>query len=246
MKFPAPGRLIRCGLGAFAIVLLVVATRSLVPFIPATAARVQGLGALAPVAFILLYIVAEVAFVPGTLLTVAAGAIFGLLWGTVFAMVGAMLGASAAFLMARYALRRFVERRVSASPRLAALDGALASEGRKIVFLARLAPIIPFNALNYAFGVTRISLVDYLVGSLGIFPGTLLRTYYGHMVGDVARLAAGASPPRTAAHYVLLAIGLIATIGMTVVLARIAGPVLAASTAASPGGTPSSTGATGP
>lgn len=243
MNVPSVRRPVRIVLGGMAIVLLLVATRPLAHFIPAVGAKVQAFGTLAPIAFIVLYILAEVAFVPGTLLTIAGGAIFGLVWGTAFAMTGAMLGATAAFLLARHGLRGFVERRVRSSPALAALDGAIASDGRKLVFLARLAPVLPFNALNYAFGVTRIRLVDYLVGSIGIFPGTLLRAYYGHVVGDVGRLASGESPPRGPAHHVLLAVGLLATIGMTVVLARMAGPALHASAAAgadgsTPGGTP--------
>ena len=245
MKRFSPGRLVRLGLGGLAIALLVVGTRALAPHIATVTARVQDLGAVAPIAFILLYIVAEVAFVPGTLLTVAAGAIFGLLWGTVFAMAGAMLGAAAAFLTARYALRRFVERKVRSSRRLMALDGAIAGDGRRLVFLARLAPILPFNGLNYAFGITSISLADYMIGSLGIFPGALLRTYYGYMAGDVARATAGTAPPHPVAHYALLAIGLIATIAMTVVLARIAGPVITASTASDPETSATRGGATG-
>jgi len=189
------------------------------------------MGVLAPIAFILLCAVAELAFIPGSLLTLAAGAIFGLVWGTVFAMIGATLGASAAFLVARHGIRGFVERRVLASPRLAALDAALASRGRKIVFLARLTPLIPFNALNYALGVTRIRFRDYLIGSLGMLPGALLYAYYGHVLGDVTRLAAGASPPQGAPYYVVLAVGLVATITIAAMLTRAARRALAASAA---------------
>ena len=212
---------------ALAVVLLVVVARSLGPFIPAATAGVHDLGALAPIAFILVCAVAEVAFIPGSLLTLMAGAIFGLVEGTVLAMIGAMLGASVAFLVARHWIRGLVERWVLTSPKLAALDAALASEGRKIVFLARLTPLIPFNALNYALGVTRIRFMDYLIGSLGMLPGTLLYAYYGLVMGGVARLAAGASPPRTAAYHVLMAVGLLATIAMVAILTRAARRALA-------------------
>jgi uncharacterized membrane protein YdjX (TVP38/TMEM64 family) len=232
VRGPAPGlggRLIRLGLAGLALVLLAIAGRSLAPVIPAVTTRVQSLGALAPIAFVLFYAVAEVAFVPGSLLTLAAGAVFGVLWGTMLALVGATLGATGAFLVARYGARRRVEKWIRASPRFAALDRALAGEGRKIVFLMRLTPLIPFNALNYALGVTRVRFVDYLIGSIGMLPGTLLYTYYGHVAGDVARLASGAAAPRGTAYYVLLAAGLVATIAVTTILTRAARRTLAAS-----------------
>lgn len=227
-------QLIRAGLGALVIVLLLVVGRSLAAFIPAVTIRIQHFGALAPIVFIFVYALAEIAFVPGGLLTLAGGALFGVIRGTVFAMIGATLGAVAAFLVARYAIRRFVKQRIEASPRFNALDAAIGGEGRKIVFLLRLTPLIPFNALNYALGVTRVRLVDYVIGSAGMLPGALLYAYYGHVVGDVARLASGASPPRGTAYYVFLAIGLLATIALTVILSRIARRALAASTATVP------------
>jgi uncharacterized membrane protein YdjX (TVP38/TMEM64 family) len=230
MKPLTAGPLIRIGLAGLALALLIVAGRSLAGLLPAVTLRVQSLGALAPIAFILVYAVAEIAFVPGSLLTLAAGALFGLVWGTAFAMAGATLGAVAAFLVARYALRRSVERRIQASPRFKALDAALEREGRKIVFLVRLTPLLPFNALNYALGVTRVRFADYLIGSIGMLPGTLLYAYYGHVVGDVARLAAGAAPPRGIEHYLLLGAGLLATIAVTVILTRAARRTLSAST----------------
>ena len=221
---------IRLGLVGLVIVLLVIAGRSLAPVIPAVTARVQSLGAFAPIAFLLFYAAAVAAFVPGSLLTLAAGAIFGLLWGTALAMAGATLGASAAFLVARYGARRPVERWIAASPKFAALDLALGGEGRKIVLLLRLTPLVPFNALNYGLGITRVRFVDYLIGMIGMLPGTVLYTYYGHVAGDVARVAAGAATPRGPAQYALLAAGLVATIAVTAILARAARRTLAAST----------------
>ena len=227
---PNVGRLIGLSLASLGVILLVLAGRSLASFVPAITAWVQSLGALAPIAFVLLYAVAEVAFVPGSLLTLAAGALFGVGWGTVVAMIGATLGASAAFLVARHLIRHRVENWIRASPKFAALDAALAHEGRKMVFLVRLTPLIPFNALNYALGVTRVRFVDYLVGSIGMLPGTLLYAYYGHVAGDVARLAAGSTPARDTAYYVLLAAGLVATIVLAAVLAGAARRALSAAT----------------
>ena len=212
------------------LALLVVAGHTLASVVPRITAKVTGLGVLAPVAFILFYAMADVAFVPGSLLTLTAGALFGPAVGTAVAMVGATLGASAAFLLARYVIRRRVEHWIHASPRLAALDAAVANEGRKIVFLMRLVPLIPFNALNYALGVTRVRFVDYLVASIGMLPGALLYSYYGHVAGDAARLAAGVAPPRGTGYYVLLVGGLLATIALTLVLTRAARHALAATT----------------
>jgi|CXWL01.1.fsa_nt_gi uncharacterized membrane protein YdjX (TVP38/TMEM64 family) len=209
-------------LGVGAVVLLFGAGRWLSSFLPVVTERIDRLGALAPLVFILMYAAAEIVMVPGSLLTLTAGALFGVVGGTTVAFVGATLGASFAFLIARYVVRRRVEQWVRASPKLASLDDAVAAEGRKIVFLVRLTPLIPFNALNYTLGVTQVRFVDYLVGSIGMVPGTLLYAYYGHVAGDVARLAAGTAPPRDPAYYALLAAGLVATLGLSLVLARIA------------------------
>lgn len=219
---------VRIGLGVIVVVGLVLAGRSLGTLLPALTARVQQLGSLAPLAFIAAYIVATVAFVPGSLLTLAAGAMFGVVRGTVFVLTGATLGAASAFLIARFAVRRLVERRLQSSPRFAALDAALEREGRKIAFLLRLSPIIPFNLLNYALGVSGVRFGDYLIASAGMIPGTLLYVYYGKAVGDIAVLAAGTAPQRGAGYYVVLAAGLAATLGVTAIITRAARRALAA------------------
>jgi uncharacterized membrane protein YdjX (TVP38/TMEM64 family) len=218
-------------LGSVTLVVLFNAGHWFHSVMPEVSERVDRLGVFAPFAFILIYATAEVFMVPGSLLTLTAGALFGVLGGTVVAMIGATLGASLAFLLARYAIRRRVEHWVHASPKLASLDSAVAAEGRKIVFLVRLTPLIPFNALNYALGVTQVRFVDYLIGSIGMIPGALLYAYYGHVAGDVARLAAGTAPPRDPAYYALLVAGLFATIALSVVLARIARRALTIPTA---------------
>src|SRR6185503_6399832 len=135
---------------------------------------------------------------------------------------GATLGACAAFLVARYLARGAVERRLVDYPRFAAIDRAVAREGRKIVFLLRLSPIFPFSLLNYALGLTRVRFADYAVASLGMLPGTLLYVYYGKVLGDVAQVAAGAElgnqAPRDAAYWTVLGLGLLATVAVTFVV----------------------------
>ena len=201
---------------------LVLLGRAAGGYVQSFAAWVDGLGAWGPAVFIVGYALAVAAFVPGSLLTLAGGAIFGLVRGTAFVFAGATLGACGAFLIARYLARRVVERRLGANPRFAAIDRAIAREGRKIVFLLRLSPVFPFSLLNYALGLTRVRFVDYLVASLGMLPGTLLYVYGGKVIGDVAAIAAGARPPLGPGGWALLALGLIATAVVTAVVTRTA------------------------
>jgi uncharacterized membrane protein YdjX (TVP38/TMEM64 family) len=177
---------------------------------------VASLGVLAPIVFVIGYAVAVVAFVPASALTIAAGAVFGLAKGTAYVFVAAVVGSAAAFLIARYVARAAVQDRVEADPRFAAIDRAVGAQGRRIAFLLRLSPAIPFNLLNYALGLTRVRFGDYLFASLGMLPGTLLYVYSGTLVGEVA---SGVELGRG----LLLGVGLAATAAVTIyvtVLAR--------------------------
>ena len=186
--------------------------------VPAFAAWVDGLGLWGPLVFIAGYAVATVALVPGSILTLAAGAIFGLAEGTLYVFVGASLGACLAFLVSRYLARSAVERRLEAHPKFAAVDAAVGREGRKIVFLLRLSPIFPFNLLNYGLGLTRVRFVDYAVACLGMLPGTFLYVYYGKLLGDVAAVAGGAEVERGAGYWAVLGLGIVATVAVTALI----------------------------
>jgi len=227
-RFPA-SRLLLLGVAVAAVVVL---GRQAGAYVPRFAEWVNGLGALGPVVFVLGYAVAAVAFVPGSLLTLAAGAIFGLGRGVVLVFVAAVLGSTLAFLVSRYLARGAVERRLAGDARFAAIDRAVGEQGRKIVFLLRLSPVFPFNLLNYALGLTRVRLADYVVASAGMLPGTFLYVYYGKLAGDVAALAGGAAAPRDAGYWGVLGVGLVATIAVTTVVTRIARRALAEATAA--------------
>jgi len=208
-------------IGAVAVVLAILAGRALGGYVEPFRAWVAGLGALAPLVFALGYAAAVVAFVPGSALTLAAGAIFGVAEGTVTVFVAAVLGSCAAFLIARYFARGAIERRLAGSAQFAAIDRAIGREGRKIAFLLRLSPAIPFTLLNYALGLTRVRFVDYLVASLGMIPGTLLYVYLGSLAGDAASASAGGGA--AAGRTLVKALGLLATAAVTVyvtVLAR--------------------------
>jgi uncharacterized membrane protein YdjX (TVP38/TMEM64 family) len=205
-----------------AVLALVVFGRELGGYVPRFAAWVDELGVWGPVAFVAGYALAVVAFAPGSLLTLAAGAIFGLGAGTAYTFVAATLGACAAFLVARHAARSWIEHRLAGNPRFAVIDRAIGEQGRKIVFLLRLSPVFPFNLLNYGLGLTRVRFVDYLVASVGMLPGTLLYVYYGKLAGDVAALAGGAAPEKGPGYWTVLILGLLATVVVTTLVTRIA------------------------
>lgn len=183
---------------------------------------IDQLGAIGPLVLIAVYVFATVAFISGGLLTLGAGALFGLGLGSVCAFVGASLGATAAFLVGRYLVRDWVVQKLDAYPKFQAIDRAVGHEGLKIVLLTRLSPVFPFVLLNYAFGVTSVSLRDYAVGFLGMIPGTLLYTYLGSAVGNLATLFAQGDRTKSPAEYALFTIGLIATFVATWLITRIA------------------------
>jgi uncharacterized membrane protein YdjX (TVP38/TMEM64 family) len=214
--------LVRILVALAVVALLIVAGKQLGGLVPQFNAWVRGLGIWAPVVFIAGYIVATVAFVPGSLLTLAAGAIFGLARGTAYVFVGATIGSILAFIISRYFARAAIERRLAGNEKFATIDRAVGAAGLKIVFLLRLSPVFPFNLLNYGLGLTRVRLRDYAIAALGMLPGTFLYVYYGKLAGDVAALAGGAAIRKDAGYWTVLIIGLAATIVVTTIVTRIA------------------------
>lgn len=204
------------------LLLLLLGGRELLALVPAFAGWVEGLGVAGAAVFVAGYVAAAVALVPGSLLTLAAGAVFGVMRGTLLVMLGATLGATAAFLVARHLARPAVERRLGRDPRVRRIDRAIARQGFRVVLLLRLSPALPFNVMNYALGLTRVRLRDYVLASAGMLPGTLLYVYYGKVAGDVAALAAGVAVPRGPEYWAVLALGLAATLALTVVVTRAA------------------------
>ncbi len=216
-------------IGLAVVAALIFAGRQAGQYVPRFAAWVEGLGFWGPVAFVAGYAVATVAFIPGSLLTLAAGAIFGLVRGTVYTLVGATLGASAAFLIARYVARGTIEKKIAGNARFAAIDKAVGREGFKIVALLRLSPVFPFNLLNYSLGLTRVPFLHYLAASIAMLPGTLLYVYYGKAAGSLAVLAGGAGgveAEKGTGYWVTLGLGLAATVAVTTVITRLASRAL--------------------
>jgi uncharacterized membrane protein YdjX (TVP38/TMEM64 family) len=173
-------------------------------------------------------VVGVILWVPASLFTLAAGAMFGLGLGTVYVMIGAYIGATVSFLIARYAARGMLERRLAESARFVAIDRVVGRHGRRIVLLLRLSPVIPFSFLNYALGVTQVSLIDYVVGMVGMIPATMAYVYFGALAGGIAVLAAGGGiVAKGPVYYVLFAVGLAATVAVTAVINRAAARALA-------------------
>lgn len=213
----------RAALGVVAVLLVLAAGRALdAPALLREAFEgIRDLGPWGPVGFVVLYVAATVLLVPASILTLGAGAVFGVGRGVVTVWIGATLGATAAFLIGRYLARDAVARRLAAYPSFAAIDTAVAREGWKIVGLTRLSPALPFIVLNYAFGLTRVSLRDYVLASwLGMLPGTVMYVYLGSLAGNLATL--GAARTRTPTEWGLYVVGLLATVAVTVYVTRLA------------------------
>jgi uncharacterized membrane protein YdjX (TVP38/TMEM64 family) len=215
---------------AAGLVVLVLLGRAAGAYIQPFAQWVDGLGFWGPAVFVLGYAIAVVAFVPASLLTLGAGAIFGIVHGVIYVFVAATVGSCLAFLVSRYLARSVVERKIEGKPKFSAIDRAVAAEGLKIVFLLRLTPAVPFNLLNYALGLTRVRFTDYAIASIGMLPGTFLYVYSGKLAGDVAALAGNPEVAKGWAYYSVLALGLVATLAVTMVVTRSARRALAEAT----------------
>ena len=220
-----PGIAQRSGL---LFLLLLVAISLAAPWLPLTEEAdrllvpLDQLGPRGPVLFVLLYMLACLLMIPGSILTLAAGFLFGLGVGFLVTTLGSVLGALLAFLLGRTLARNWVENRVAGSARFANLDRAVADRGFRFVFLLRLSPLFPFNLLNYALGLTRIQTRDYLLASwLGMIPGTLLYVYLGAGARNLTDLSSGKLEGGATERW-LFYLGLGATALLTLFVSRIA------------------------
>jgi len=150
--------------------------------------RIARMGVLGAVAFALVYMAAALLFVPGSVLTIAAGALFGLGWGTVVASAASTGAAASAFLIARYLARARIEEMAEAHETFGAIDRAIREKGWKVVALLRLNPVVPFSLSNYLYGLTAVGFWPYLLASwAAMLPGTVLYV----SLGAAGRAAAG-------------------------------------------------------
>ncbi|WP_237741528.1 TVP38/TMEM64 family protein [Anabaena sp. PCC 7108] len=183
---------------------------------------IDGLGTIGAIAFIGIYIIATIAFLPGSILTLGSGVVFGVAWGSVYVFIGATLGATAAFLVGRYLARNWVAKKIADNNKFVAIDKAVSKKGLKIVLLTRLSPIFPFNLLNYALGITGVAFKDYFLGSVGMIPGTIMYVYLGSLAGNIALIGTEAQPTNQTLTWVIKIVGFIATLVVTVYITSVA------------------------
>jgi uncharacterized membrane protein YdjX (TVP38/TMEM64 family) len=188
---------------------------------------IASLGALAPMVFIAAYIAACVLFIPGAIMTISGGAIFGVVRGSIYVSIGATIGATIAFLIGRYFAREWVAAKLAGNRTFSAIDAAVGREGWKIVGLTRLSPLFPFVLLNYAYGLTRVRLRDYVLASwIGMIPGVVMYVYIGSLAGDLASVGRETAA-RPSGFWILNLVGLAATVAVALYAARIARRALA-------------------
>ena len=177
--------------------------------------------------FVLTYIVATVAMLPGSILTLAAGFVFGLPIGVALVSLSSVLGACAAFLLGRHLARAWVAARIAQMPRFAALDRAAGRDGFLVVLLVRLSPLFPFNLTNYGLGLSSVRFADYLLASwIGMLPGTVLYVYIGSLALNISELVGGSGTEALGARPWLLGVGFLATLALTIVITRRASAIL--------------------
>jgi len=209
-------RLFKIGLVIVAIAAIVVLFRVLpvAQWLTAFRAYVAGLGFAGYVLYVLVYAACVVLFIPASILTLGAGATFGVIKGTIVVVIGATLGATLAFIVARTIARKRVEAMAAKDRRFHALDKAISSEGAKIVLLVRLAVVFPFTYSNYVFGLTGLRVLPYALATLvGIIPGTIAFVYIG---------AAAAAATAGTVKIVVYVVGAILALIASAFVARIA------------------------
>jgi len=207
--------------------LLAVALLPLGDWLAAGIAWIETHRTLAWLVYVTAYILATILVIPGSILTLAAGFVFGLPLGLVLVSAGSVAGAAAAFLIGRFLARDWVAQRTQKIPSFSALDRATRHEGFVIVLLARLSPLFPFNLLNYGLALTAVRFRDYLLASwIGMLPGTVLYVYLGTAAKDLAQLTSGNIEGGIAGRVLLIA-GLAATVVLTVLITRKATQTLA-------------------
>jgi uncharacterized membrane protein YdjX (TVP38/TMEM64 family) len=194
----------------------------LTDLITGLAESARATGAIGVMLFFVVYVLATVLVLPGSILTLAAGFAYGPLWGLAVASPASVAGATCAFVLGRTVLRRWAERKLAASDRARAIDAAVERDAFRLVLLLRLSPVIPFSVLNYVLSLSNVPLRTYVVASfIGMLPATALYVYLGSLVPAAAQLA-GATSETSTAQMVLYAVGFVATVAVVVLGTRAA------------------------
>lgn len=203
----------------FGLLVLLVVSYRILPvsqWVEAFRLWVEGLGAVGWVVFIFVYALTTFVLVPGSILTLAAGVAFGL-WGFVLVVVGATIGSALSFLAARYVFHDRVQEKVAAYPKFSAVNQAIGDEGWKVVGLLRLSPALPFSLQNWFLGLTPVGFVPaQLATFFGIMPGTLLYVWIGSLGGQ----AAAGADDMSVLKYAVFAVGILATLIVTVLVTK--------------------------
>jgi len=186
--------------------------------LPQLDSTVRALGPWGPVAYLGLCALGGMLLLPGSVTKLAAGALFGLGPGLLWGFAGAVLGSLTGFAVARLGRRTWLEERLRQLPRLTHFDRSLANDGLRIAMLTRLSPLIPWNALNYAFGFSRLRVRDFLLASVGMAPSVWLYVLSGDMAREV--VVSTAVRPTPWWEWALLSVGLVATVAATVLVGR--------------------------
>ena len=172
--------------------------------------------------YIVFYVLSTVLVLPGSLLTLAAGFLFGLGYGFAIVSFASTTGATCAFLVGRFLARDWVAAKLQGLPRFSALDKAVGEQGAVVVLLTRLSPLFPFSLSNYGFGLTRVKLGHYVLASwLGMIPGTVLYVYLGSIASNLTSIFTGDLADLPASNW-LFYLGLVATVVLTIAITRIA------------------------
>jgi uncharacterized membrane protein YdjX (TVP38/TMEM64 family) len=183
----------------------------------------KGAGLVGALLYGLAYVLGTLLFLPGSILTLGAGFLYGLAGGLAVVFPSSVLGALLAFLLGRTVLRAPIARRMARHPRFQAVDQAVTEKAFWVVLLLRLSPAFPFNLLNYALGVTKVPVGTYLLASaLGMLPGTVLYVYLGTLLTSAAELLSGQRPNAGWAGKLLFGLGLLATVAVVVLVGRAA------------------------
>jgi uncharacterized membrane protein YdjX (TVP38/TMEM64 family) len=177
------------------------------------------MGWLGPAVFVLIYIVGTVLLVPGIVMSMAAGLLFGF-WGIPIVSLGGTIGATLSFIIGRYLARERLERLAAGNATFKAIDQAVSGHGGKLVALLRLSPMIPFSVSNYLYGLTDVKLGPYMLGTwVGTIPVICLEVYLG-AAGKVG--LSSRHHPRSPLEYIFWGVGLGVTIAVTLVVTSIA------------------------
>jgi len=183
---------------------------------------VQNAGMWGWLMFIGLYALCCLLFIPGSILTISAGAIYGFWFGSALVLIGNGVGSVLCLLITRVFLRDWVKKKINKYPKLRAIEKAVAGDDWRLVFLTRLSPIMPFSLINYSLGLTKISPWRFLLATeLGAVPAVAVYVYIGTLMGSLAEIG-----PDMKAHqpieWAFQGAGLLVAIGVTIYVTRLA------------------------